>query len=42
MHLLIWWTYDGIGENTVEEETKVGITNGVEDIDEISVVSDPD
>jgi hypothetical protein len=38
MHLLIWWTYDGI----VEEETNVGLMNGVEDIDEISVVSDPD
>ena len=43
MHLLlIWCTYDGIGEKTVEEETSVGLMNGVEDIDEISVVSDPD
>ena len=43
MHLLlIWCTYDGIGEKTVEEETNVGLMNGVEDIDEISVVSDPD
>jgi hypothetical protein len=34
-------TYDGIGEETVGE-TNVGITNGVEDINGISVVSDPD
>lgn len=39
---MIWWTYGGIGEKTVVEETNVGITNGVEDIDEINDVSDPD
>ena len=41
MHLLIWWTYEGIGEKTVEE-TNVGIMNGAEDISEIGVVSGPD
>jgi hypothetical protein len=40
MHLLIRWTYDGIGERT-DEETNVGITNGVEDINEF-VSDDPD
>jgi hypothetical protein len=44
MYFLIWWTYDGIGDKAVVEETIVGIMNGVEDIGEIIVVivSDPD
>ena len=43
MYLLISWTYVGIvGDKAVEEETNVGIMSGVEDIDEISIVSDPD